>query len=131
MTDPEVRSRLMQLGEDTYTRKESEVEMKERLKPMERKRHLIIWGDNSTLLNHGHLLLMVNSVYDEACLESLDIKITTSNGVEVTDRGMTLGKNLRLKSRKGEMLDMPAVVAMQESTKTLQFLFLDLTLLSE
>ena len=33
---------------------------------MERKRHLMVWGDNSTLLNHGHLLLTVNSVYDEA-----------------------------------------------------------------
>ena len=26
----------------------------------------MIWGDNSTLLKHGHLLLTVNSVYDEA-----------------------------------------------------------------
>ena len=116
---------------------ESECEVKERLKAMERKRHLMIWGDNSTLLNHGHLLLTVNSVYDEAlyftneemkakgkgdidvqavverphvyilgrcgssevdqlayintrkaCLQTLDIKITTSNGVEITDRVM-------------------------------------------
>lgn len=26
----------------------------------------MVWGDNSTLLNHGHLLLTVNAVYDEA-----------------------------------------------------------------
>lgn len=134
MTNAEVRTRLMQLGEDATTGEESEIEAKERLKAMERKRHLMIWGDNSTLLNHGHLLLTVNSVYDEAlyftneemkangkgdidvqsvverphvyilgrcgssevdqlayintrkdCLQSLDIKITTSNGVEITD----------------------------------------------
>ena len=134
MTDAEVRGRLMQLGEDPNTGEESEIETKERLKAMERKRHLMIWGDNSTLLNHGHLLLTVNSVYDEAlyytneemkakgkgnidvqsavekphvyilgrcgsseveqlayintrraCLLSLDTKITTSNGVEITD----------------------------------------------
>lgn len=134
MTDAEVRSRLVQLGEDANTGEESEIETKERLKAMERKRHLMIWGDNSTLLNHGHLLLTVNSVYDEAlyytneemkakgkgnidvqavveiphvyilgrcgssevdqlayintrkaCLQSLDTKITTSNGVEITD----------------------------------------------
>ena len=66
MTNAEVRTRLMQLGEDATTGEESEIEAKERLKAMERKRHLMIWGDNSTLLNHGHLLLTVNSVYDEA-----------------------------------------------------------------
>ena len=26
----------------------------------------MVWGDNSTLLNHGHLLLTVDAVYDEA-----------------------------------------------------------------
>lgn len=26
----------------------------------------MVWGDNSTLLNHGHLLLTVSFVYDEA-----------------------------------------------------------------
>ena len=66
MTDAEVRSRLIHLGEDANAGKESELESKERLKAMERKRYLMIWGDNSTLLNHGHLLLTVNSVYDEA-----------------------------------------------------------------
>ena len=33
---------------------------------MERKQHLVVWGYNSTFLNHGHLLLPGNSVYDEA-----------------------------------------------------------------
>lgn len=26
----------------------------------------MVWADNSTLLNHGYLLLTVNAVYDEA-----------------------------------------------------------------
>ena len=26
----------------------------------------MVWGDNSTLLNHGHILLTVSAVYDEA-----------------------------------------------------------------
>lgn len=68
MTDAEVRSRLIELGEDVNTGEESEIESKERLKAMERKRHLMVWGDNSTLLNHGHLLLTVNSVYDDEAL---------------------------------------------------------------
>ena len=133
-TDAEVRSRLIQLGEDANTKEESETESKERLKAMKGKRHLMVWSYNSTLLNHGHLLLTVNSVYDEAiyytneemkakgkrhtdvqsvverlqvyilgrcgssevdqlayintrkaCLQSMNIKITTSNGVEITD----------------------------------------------
>lgn len=39
---------------------------KDHLKQLERTRHLMLWADNSTLLNHGHLLLTVNVVYDEA-----------------------------------------------------------------
>lgn len=44
MTDAEVRSRLNHLGEDDNTGKESEFESKERLKAMERKRYLMVWG---------------------------------------------------------------------------------------
>ena len=184
MTDAEVRVRLSQIGEDDKRGEESEIESRERLKAIERKRHLMVWGDNSTLLNHGHLLLTVNSVYDEAvyytneemkangkgdidvqsvverpqvyirgrcgssevdqlayintrkaCLQSMNIKITTSNGVEITDvmrffMEMALSNNLRLENRKGEMLGVQVVAVMQESTKTLPSLFANLTLLS-
>ena len=64
MTEGEISSRLKQLGEDKG--EESASKRKENLKEIERKRHLMVWGDNSTLLNHGHLLLTVNAVYDEA-----------------------------------------------------------------
>ena len=42
------------------------VEMLDMLKSIERRRHLIWWGDNSTILNHGHLMMMVSSAYDKA-----------------------------------------------------------------
>ena len=44
---------------------------------------------------------------------------------------MALNNNLRLENKKGEMLDVLVVVVMQETTKTLQFLSLNLTLLSQ
>ena len=64
MTEDELSSRLVQLGEESGEGTPSE--MRDRLKGMERKRHLMVWGDNSTLLNHGHLLLTVSAIYDEA-----------------------------------------------------------------
>ena len=50
LTDAEGRSRLPHLGEDANTGKESELESKERLKVMERKRYLIVWNDSSTMV---------------------------------------------------------------------------------
>ena len=41
-------------------------EMKNRLKKLQRKRHLIMWHDGSTISNHGHLLITVACLYDEA-----------------------------------------------------------------
>ena len=29
-------------------------------------RHLMIWGDNSTILNHGHILYLIQRLYDPA-----------------------------------------------------------------
>ena len=60
MTEEELTSRLVQLGEESGEGTPSE--MRDRLKGMERKRHLMVWGDNSTLRNHGHLLLTVSAI---------------------------------------------------------------------
>ena len=54
----------MQLGEESG--EGTPGEMRDKVKRMERKRHLLVWGDNSTLLNHGHLLLTVSAIYDDA-----------------------------------------------------------------
>ncbi|XP_078384061.1 uncharacterized protein LOC144666512 [Oculina patagonica] len=132
MTEDEISSRLKQLGEDE--KEESASNRKEKLKEIERKRHLMVWSDNATLLNHGHILLTVNAVYDEAlyftneemkgmgqenvdvqnlverphvyilgrcgsseveqlayintrkaCLQTLDAKVTTSGGIQISD----------------------------------------------
>ena len=64
ITEDELSSRLVQLGEESGEGTPSE--MRDRLKGMETKRHLMVWGENSTLLNHGHLLLTVSTIYDEA-----------------------------------------------------------------
>ena len=115
-------------------KEESASKSKDKLKEIERKRHLMVWGDNSTLLNHGHILLTVSAVYDEAlyytneemkgrgqesidvqslverphvyilgrcgsseveqlsnintrkaCLQTMDAKVTTSGGIQITD----------------------------------------------
>ena len=51
---------------------DSPSQLKEILKGMERRRHLMVWGDNSTLLNHGHLLLTASAIYDEALYHTND-----------------------------------------------------------
>ena len=118
---------------------------------MERKRYLMVWGDNSTLLNRGHLLLTVNSVYDEALyytneemkakgkgdidvqsiVERPQVYILGRCGSSEVDQLAYINtrKACLLENRKGVMLDVQVVVVMQESTKTLQFLFPNLTLL--
>lgn len=72
----------------------------------------------------------------KACLQSMNIKITTSNGVEITDvmrffHGDGPEQQFEAGEQKGEMLDVQVAVVMQQSTKTLQFLFPNLTLLSQ
>ena len=67
MTKEQVNHRLAQLGESTNCLDTANLnDMKECFKHIERTRHLMLWADNSTLLNHGYLLLTVNVVYDEA-----------------------------------------------------------------
>ena len=37
-----------------------------KLKKLQRTRHLCIWQDGSSIANHGHLMIMVNIIYDPA-----------------------------------------------------------------
>ena len=67
MNKEQVKNRLAQLGESINCLDTANLnDMKECLKCIERTRHLMLWADNSTLLNHGYLLLTVNVVFDEA-----------------------------------------------------------------
>ena len=68
MTNSDVKERLKKIGE--YTREVEEEysprQMKELLMKFERTRHLMVWADNSTILNHGHILYLVQCLYDPA-----------------------------------------------------------------
>ena len=66
LTEDEIRKRLEDVDEHEKSKSENVVEMLDMLKSIERRRHLIWWGYNSTILNHGHLIMMVSSVYDIA-----------------------------------------------------------------
>ena len=69
LTDEELKNRLKELGEfgdqpsDALFLREDLIES---LKQWERTRHLMIWSDHSSIMNHGHILLTVNSIYDPA-----------------------------------------------------------------
>ena len=41
-------------------------ELLTQLKSHERKRHIMIWSDHSSIMNHGHILLTANAIYDPA-----------------------------------------------------------------
>ena len=68
MTYEELEIRLKEIGEfkeqpDGETTRE---ELVNSLKHWERTRHLMIWSDHSSVMNHGHILLTVNAIYDPA-----------------------------------------------------------------
>ena len=65
MTQEEVCNMLAQLGESKNCAFETaSLNEKKHLKRIERTRHLMVWADNSTLLNHGYLLLTVSVLYE-------------------------------------------------------------------
>ena len=64
MSVTEVENRLTMLNERKEG--EDETEMRERLKVMERTRHLLVWHDLSTVANHSHLVFMATCLYDQA-----------------------------------------------------------------
>ena len=64
LTEKEARERLLELGE--LSGNPSTEAMKNKLKSLERTRHLIAWLDNSTVANHGHLVCLITCLYDPA-----------------------------------------------------------------
>ena len=64
MTHESVTTLLKAINE--YNEGESLKSMQNRLKDIERKRHIKIWHDLSTIANHGHLVFMASSLYDPA-----------------------------------------------------------------
>ena len=64
MTHESVTTLLKAINE--YNEGESLKSMQNRLKDIERTRHIKIWHDLSTIANHGHLVFMASSLYDPA-----------------------------------------------------------------
>lgn len=68
LTTDQITNRLKELGElDKQSESEmSRQELVKLLQHWERPRHLIFWSDDSSFMNHGHILLTVNAIYDPA-----------------------------------------------------------------
>ena len=60
----DVSNRLNELGE--LDDGEGLAAMRQKLKKIERQRHLLVWHDHSTVANHGHIISMVSCIYDPA-----------------------------------------------------------------
>ena len=68
MSPDQLVSRLRELGD---YREEEDItlnEMKTRLSQLERTKHFMVWSDQSTIMNHGNILMTVNPLYDPAFL---------------------------------------------------------------
>lgn len=62
----------------------------------------------------------------KACLQTLDAKVLTSGGIQITDimqffHRWPPSNNMRLGNRKVGMLNVPVAVAMPDGTRILQF----------
>ena len=66
MRDDQITERLKVLGEIENHSGDTPGQRRECLIKFERTRHLMIWGDGSTILYYGYLLYLVPSVYDPA-----------------------------------------------------------------
>ena len=66
MSDNQITERLKVLGEMENQQGDTPGQRRERLIKFEKTRHLMIWGDGSTILNHGHLLYLIQCIYDPA-----------------------------------------------------------------
>ena len=40
--------------------------LKNKFKKLQRKRHLMLWHDTSTICNHSHILMTISSLFDRA-----------------------------------------------------------------
>lgn len=79
LSEDQIRNRLQELGEDEPNNNNMEA-LKAKLCEIERTRHLMVWLDNSCILNHGHHLIMVAAMYDPAFY-------LTSDEMEVAGKG--------------------------------------------
>ena len=81
MPDVQLLNRLEVLGE--LKENENQDEMKKRLMSLETTRNLMVWLDNSTVANHGHVLCLITCLYDPAVFyTSKEYKAITGKDVD-------------------------------------------------
>lgn len=68
MSDEKVTECLTEIGEcNKHVQEDLTASQREKLLiKFQRTRHLMIWGDNSTILDHGHTLYLIQCLYDPA-----------------------------------------------------------------
>ena len=82
-------------------------ELKSKLKLHRRRRFLQFWQDGSTIFNHGHILIMVNAVYDKALYTTDDeyyLKLGCHKNVQVEVEKTELYLIARFTSNDQQML---------------------------
>ena len=82
MTPNEIIKRLEDLGEYDVNEDLTVLELTEKLRRYERTRHMIMWSDHSSIMNHGHLLLTVNFLYDTAFFLSRE-ELKSAKGIDI------------------------------------------------
>ena len=81
MPDAQLLNRLEVLVE--LKENENQDEMKKRLMSLETTRNLMVWLDNSTIANRGHLLCLIICLYDRVVFyTSKEYKAITGNDVD-------------------------------------------------
>ena len=84
LTVQQLTDRLIELHEYHQDEKLTEKELRQKLRRMERTRHIIIWHDNSSVANHGYLLCLVAVLYDPAVYYTSDeYKTKTGKMVDI------------------------------------------------
>ena len=67
MTREQIKNRFLDIHDEALANSDlTDNVLRLKLMETERTRYLKQWADNSTILNHGHFLMMVSSIYDEA-----------------------------------------------------------------
>ena len=66
MTHEKVVARLREINEYNETDNLDTEQLRDKIKSIERHRHLLIWHYNSTVASHGYLLYLISVLYDPA-----------------------------------------------------------------
>ena len=72
--------------------------MRQKLKNMERTRHLAVWHDHYSVANHGYLLFLVGAMYDPA-IHLTDKQFKEKCGEEVEVQKITEKAELYIVAR--------------------------------